>query len=415
MSLYAHRVSQCLALLCLSLLTGCDDQSGTSGILVVDGYRFNFKGERATRTEGGIIPATAGTIIVDNRFGAVEIATGDADEEPRWQWEISCWAGSVAEATEYTRQITCEVDSNNGEYRWKLEIPKTPGESLTGVRSNVALLVPANVEVQLINAYGDSNIHGIQGGTQARCQFGNLGLFELEGQVDASLKHGDLTVTKLSDCVLANMQGDVVVTDVSGELKVTSSHGDVILTGLEQGAKVEHSFGNVNVVRVQENLFVRTEHAAVHVEDAQGDLDLKTTFGKLEVKQAAGLLMLRNEFGDVIVDGGSRVDAATKFGDLKVATTAAEVRCHTEHGKISIHCQGTSLQNVYAQGSFGDLKLRVPAGVQPTVEAAVEFGKIKSPFAVLPLEKGVDNFADLPDGAPRISLQASHGDIQIEQ
>ncbi|MEO1999736.1 MAG: hypothetical protein ABGZ17_31215, partial [Planctomycetaceae bacterium] len=263
-----HTVQCGLTLLCLITLMGCESASDPSGTLQVNGYTFDFTGERVTRNEEGKIAPDVKTIVVENRFGAVAIATGA--EEPRWEWEISCWADTAVVAKQYTSRVTCEVDSHNGRHSWKLVIPEPPVDDLRGVISNVALLVPPGVHVELSNSHGDNKIHGVTGGTKARCQFGNLGLFNLGGHVDATLAHGDLTGNDLPGCVFTNRHGDLNVTGVDGELKITSSHGDVTLDDVKLDVEVKNSFGGVNALDVAQNLRVRNDHGAVHVERVAG-------------------------------------------------------------------------------------------------------------------------------------------------
>jgi DUF4097 and DUF4098 domain-containing protein YvlB len=276
-------------------------------------------------------------------------------------------------------------------------------------------LVPPDVHVELINSHGDNKIHGVTGGTKARCQFGNLGLFNLGGHVDATLAHGDLTGNDLSGCVLANRHGDLNVTGVDGELKITSSHGDVTLSDVKLDVEVKHSFGRVHAFDVGQKLRVRNDHGAVHVERVAGAVDLLTTFAKMEVKDVSDHLLLRNEFGDVVIHGGNKVDVSTKFGAIQVESKAAEIRCRNEHGQIAIRCLGSTFQDVDAETSFGDLEVRVPTGLKPTIQTATKFGKVESEFPVLQLQSGVNNFADLDAGAPRMTLQTTHGDIRITQ
>ncbi|MEO1999735.1 MAG: hypothetical protein ABGZ17_31210, partial [Planctomycetaceae bacterium] len=94
--------------------------------------------------------------------------------------------------------------------------------------------------------------------------------------------------------------------------------------------------------------------------------DVMTTFSKMEVKDVSGHLLLRNQFGDVVVHGGDKVDVATKFGAIQIASTAAEIRCRNEHGKIAIRCLSSTFQYIDAETSFGDLEVRVPSGLKPT-------------------------------------------------
>jgi len=401
-----------ISLWLLLTMAGCGGSSSSSQIIQVDGYRFNFSGERATRTERGIIPPEVTVVVVENRFGAVEIAAGD--EQPKWEWEVSCWAENEMVAKQYTSEVKAVVEFKNDQLTWKLVVPKPPVEALRGVVSNVALLVPASVRVELNNAHGESKIHGVAGGTKARCSHGSLGLLDLGGHLDAEMAHGDLNGNQLPECVLANSHGDTAIDGVDGTLKLKGAHGDVTLSHVTGAVEVDNDFGRVTVLDVDQNLRIRNDHGAIRAERVGGALDLVTSFATMEVLESSGHLRLRNHHGDVIIQGGSHVDAAAKFGAIRIESSAANIQCRNEHGSIEIKPSGSTFHHVDAETTFGVLQVRLPSGIKPVIQAGAEFGKLKSAFPVLQLNTDVDNFADLDANTPRMTLKNSHGDILIK-
>ena len=409
----AHNLLGQLPVLLLLTLTGCGGSSESSSTIRVDGYSFNFSGEREIRNERGVIPPDVTVLVVENQFGAVAISAGD--EEPRWEWEVSCWADSAMVAKQYTSQVKAVVDSKNGQFTWKLVLPKPPVDDLRGVVSNVALMVPASVRVELNNTHGENKIHGVTGGTKARCRHGSLGLFDLGGHVDAEMAHGDLNGNQLPDCVLANSHGDTAIDGVDGALKIKASHGDVTLSHVTGRVEVNSDFGRVTVLDVDQSLRIRNGHGAIRAERIAGALDLVTSFSTMEVVESSGHLRLRNQHGDVIIQGGSQIDVGTKFGAIRIESSAANIQCRNEHGSISITSSGSTFRNIDAETSFGVLEVRLPSGLKPVIQAGTEFGRLKSELPVLQVNSDIDNFADLDATTPRMTLKNTHGDILIKQ
>ena len=372
--------------LCLSLLTACGN---SFSFRTVDGYRFDYEGVTAERTESGPVAADLDLAAVDHRFGSVDVVGIAPGTEPGWSWNLETWARTAEEAEEWASLVELEVTEEPGAMRWKLVMPTDPGRSLRGVRSTLAIRVPHEAAVQLANRHGPSRASSLAGNVEAKTAHGSASFELLTGALRADHQHGDLTARSIGPAGIDLAHGQAHVESVAGELTLEAEHGPARVLDVAGDLTIDHRHGDVEVARV----------GFAHVRGAHGDW-------KLEGLRAG-------------------VDLSCEHGDVSIHTEAGDVRVRNRHGDLSVRADSLegSQEPVRASNDHGDLELHLPASAHG--EVSVTHGDLdvffsEAPTAAILAEAAYgDVHSDVPvfainnDADTALRLDASHGDVTV--
>ena len=371
-------------------LTACSVRFGST-----DGYQFDFQGETAVRQQDGPISPDIKTVEVNNHFGGVRVEA--TDESPTWAWELTCWSTDADKALLFADEVELTVIQQTDTQSWIVVLPTPPAAELRGVRSDLTLKVPASVQVVVSNRFGDTSINDVQGSAVVESRHGQVELVGVSGSVDVKNEHGAVHASGIGAAHLKNRHGAVAVNEASGDLMVNNQHGEVTVESALGQLEVDNQHGRVVVRGVVGSAEIRTTHASIDVADAQGDVLVRDRHGSITVRRVAGRLEMDNQHGSMDAD----VDSA-------------EVVCRSEHGRITLCLRNPELRSVRAETSFAGLRLRIPEGTLPVIEADVEYGKVLSDFPVRMAGTGAGGTPELADGVPRITLRNRHGNIHIQ-
>ncbi|MBN2473934.1 MAG: DUF4097 family beta strand repeat protein [Pirellulales bacterium] len=384
------------ALILLSLLTlpCCNLQfplEATSG-----GYRFDRRGQTANRHEEGEISPEIEHILLTHQFGDIRIEA--TDDGPSWSWDLTCWASTQETAEHFAKQIQMQTDQQAGEGGWTLVLPEPPVPELRGVESNLTLHVPATVDVEVSNGFGQTEIVGVRGGTLVRCRHGKLHLANLGGELDAATSFASLSAEQIPGGKLANQHGSIRATDVGGDLHV------------------ESEFKDIEVRRVSGSLVARNAHGKITAEGVEQGADVRTSFNSIELGEVEGEVLVRNRHGDIFAsDLHGNVDLENEYGDVELVIDAGEVRCRNRFGRVTLSLTGSQPAVVRAETAFDDIQVNVFGAAEPKIEARTKYGRIQSQYPVYTLDTGSDNFEGLPADTTRLTLVNKHGDIRIDK
>ncbi len=359
------------------------------------GYNFDRRGQTAAAHADGEVAPETKHITVDNRFGNVKIAV--ADGGPKWSWDLKCWADKTEEAERFAAQIRMAVQTEGDRMIWTLELPPPPVPELRGVESNLTVMVPADVELELTNEFGETEIRGLQGGTLAQCRHGRLQLADLGTAVHAETSHADLFAERIAGAKLTNRHGRTEVTGVDGNLEIKTKFGRVTVRGVTGELQVENEHGKVVAGKISEAAEIRTSHSDVVLEEVGGNVRVRNRHGDVEARAVQG-----------------DVDVETQYGDIELDAACKEVRCQNERGRIRLRLTSTELRLVDAKTSHGDLSVELPSSLSPEIKARASSGEVKSDFPLHPRSTGSD--AEDPDAiTTRITLENRHRDIHIRK
>lgn len=174
---------------------------------------------------------------------------------------------------------------------------------------------------------------------------------------------------------------DVVVEGMAASVDVEVREGDVVLESIAGPVRVETLSGDVDLEGIEGDVAVSTLEGSVQLEDVRGEVRVETTDGDVVLTAVSG----------------PRVFASTVDGDVEYA------------GDVG---PGADLTLVTHDG---DVVVRLPDGIDATVEAGTFDGSVESEFPIR--AQGVRSNEPLRftlgAGSARISIRSFDGDIRL--
>lgn len=193
--------------------------------------------------------------------------------------------------------------------------------------------------------------------------------------------------------------------------------------------------GRVDVTNVDGDLRIDAASASIATRGTRGQLHLDTGSGDLRMESAEGTASLDTGSGDVLVRGfkSGSLDIDTGSGgvelsdvtadQLKVDTGSGDIELtevttpsldiDTGSGSVRATLRSTPGTAVVETGS-GDVTLRLPEGVDATVDLDTGSGELTIDFPLQLIRKSEGNIRGrLGEGKGRISVETGSGDISL--
>jgi hypothetical protein len=218
-------------------------------------------------------------------------------------------------------------------------------------------------------------------------------------------------------------------------------------SGLEASARLQVSIptgkkvavylgvGTVDVANVDGVLSVDVQSADITSRGTRGTLSLETGSGDIEASGHDGALSLETGSGDVEMTGqkngtlsietgsgsvrgtglsATSLDVETGSGDIRL-TEVSTLRASLETGSGSIEVRFlTAIEDLEAETGSGDIALRLPEGVNATVDLETSSGDLTVDFPVQLIRKEENSLRGrLGDGKGRITVESGSGDISL--
>ena len=267
--------------------------------------------------------------------------------------------------------------------------------------------VPTDVAVKAHTSFGDVQVTGAAGGTDASTTNGRAGASQVSGAVRLLSAFGAVTLEDSTPSTVNARSSNGVVT----VRQVTAS-----------GAVELHSdFGSVEYTAGQAaSLLARTSNGKVTLSNLTiaGLANARSDFGSLTLTQvAAGSYAANSSNGSVSIDGAAgNVQARSDFGRVSVLHgVGATLDLHSSNGAVAY--SGTLGAGPHSLTSdFGSITLTLPANASADLDLSTSFGNIHS---ALPVTTNGDLSGGhwtgvLNGGGPRVTVKTSNGSISLD-
>lgn len=332
---------------------------------MVDGYFFDYTGETAEFQDQGSIDEGVTKIKINNQFGNVKIS--HSIDQPGWTWNSTVWAESQELADQFIQEFVMDVVTDGNTQTWTVLLPESSAE-LNGVKSNLTLVVPSDVEIQLENRHGD------------------VDLSELTGPLVAKNSHGNLVANQIAGGSLTVSHGNTTVLMSTGNISIDSSHGDVNVDGIVGELTIDARHSEIRASEVSSKVDVKTTHDNIIVSKLQGDVILNNSHGKITATELEGSVTTKN-----------------RHGNTTISTSGNTVSADSSHGNIRVTVTNDAFSSVELETSFGSIELKLPAAANPSIKMDTSFGDTNS------------EFESMQGSSQSVILKNQHGDIEVKQ
>jgi DUF4097 and DUF4098 domain-containing protein YvlB len=374
-----------------------------AGLAVVSGCKFSSKSVFSRYSSGnfpvqtnitarGDIPGGLNLVDVLNQFGKVKVI-GTDEPVGTWSWALTVRAASQEDAGQAVLAASCPADKLEDRFRIAVSLPDSHGD--WAYESEIEVRVPKAMAARVENHFGGIEVGDLTGAVQVSGQNGAVELRNIGGEVTASTSFGPMTAIRIGAAVLKNQNGKIDVADVQGTLEASTSFASLTARHISGSANLRNQNGRVDL-------------------DGAASAEIRTSFAGLSVNGVAGGVLLVNQNGKVAVTKvGGPLDARTSFASMDISGEGPSFACHNQNGAIRLDVASGSVSNIVASTSFGEILVRLPGELKPTIQAQTEFAEINSDFPVLMKPKGSDPFKDVDSGTLRIQLDTRNAPIRI--
>jgi len=395
---------------------------------LVGGEPFSF--EETKRIE----PPLPELLVVNNPKGEVIVNPGES-ENIEIYWEKQVWAKNEDEARREGEKISLLTERTASDLIIK---PSQPEREKIKYRSNLRIIAPASLALNLENSHGLVSLAG----------FKKAAVRNAHGQVKVRHLAGELLIN--------NRHGDISLEDIGGPVELFTRHGDIVILKALEKVKIEASHGHLDIDESAGGLEIKAEHFSVSGRKIKGPAFISTSYEPVDLKEI-GSARISNRYGLVRIDGArgeltienrySPVEIANLEGNLSISGKNTRIRGQSIRSQvINIDTSYDNVEledfegetsifirhgNVYAQpvslkfkfnfeGSYSSLRFLWPAAEKASTEISVRYGKI-----LWQLDEPVNQFES--DGetilrafwtdktSPLIRIKTSYGQVAIDK
>ena len=368
-----------VAVLASGFFIGCD-----INFTMIDGYSFDYSGQKTEKTESGSFSDGIQEIQVENKFGDIKMTLA-SDEKPGWSWDAAVWAESEELSAVLLEDLFLDIQTVDGKQVWKLVLPESKSD-LNGVTSNLTFRIPAGMQVNLHNSHGNLDISKLDGELDAVNRHGDVSLTSLSGKSSIENSHGNMSANDVADAKLTLRHGNINIASARGKIHFEGAHGSVVAEDIEGDLVIEASHMGVAVSRVTQAVDVSTTHNDVKVTGVVGDATINNQHGDIGAEEIVG-----------------NVSVANAHGDTVISTSGEIVEVHSRHGSIEIEIENPEFQSILAETSHDDVELWLPTSVKAFIKTSASHGDTES------------DFKSDAESSQKITVNAQHGDIEIKE
>jgi DUF4097 and DUF4098 domain-containing protein YvlB len=250
-----------------------------------------------------------------------------------------------------------------------------------GVRTDLDVYVPRNVELVITDRRGDVNITGISG---------NAAIDHQRGEVNVSDHIGNVTIdVERSSARVQHVKGDVTIQGHGNEVAVEDVDGAAHLNGEFQES--------VRLVRITKTVTFKSARTDMEFSRLDGRLDLDS--GDLRADSLTGPMRLITRSKDIRLDGLS--------GDLRLQDNNGTV-------EVGLHNPG----NIQIENRKGDVQVTIPPNTAIRIEARSRGGEISSDFSELQInnaESQASANGSIGNNGPKLVINNEHGSVEIRK
>jgi hypothetical protein len=386
--------------------------------------------------------ADGAALSVENMMGDVEVVAGDG-REVRLQALIQV-KGDRAE--EFGKKIRVEVDGGSDPFSIRTHYPDWDDVELSfGV--SLKIWLPAGHSLAAKNSFGNIAVRGLRGDVTATAasgsidvecvvgamklssSFGSLKLLDSAGAAAVSAMSGSVEVRRhrRGNLDIAGKFGDVKVEDVAGDIRIECVSGDVAVKKAGGDVEVESNFGNIVLSDAAGKVRVSSTSGGLKARLVKGGLEADVAFGNVKAEDVRGGCKVRNKSGSVTVGKVSGdVDVESRFGSVTVDGADGSIVIRGASGNVDVKGLSytgrkggeTSANRFDISTSFGTIEIALPDPPSFRLDAAATFGRIKSDFELIGLQKGLNSMkcvCSVGAGEAEVLLRSKSGNIEIEE
>lgn len=332
-------------------------------------------------------PITAdGELEVSNKYGLVSIETW-TENKVKIEVTIKVEAKNQDKANDVFERVNIGFSNTSSLVRAETSVESSKyWKSLwdggsTKFEVNYQIYIPATVDIDIDNKYGDILVASIEGDAELTLKYGNLRVDQIGGELNLDFGYGKGTV---NGCASMDL--------------------DMKYSGLTCG-----SIGDLNAV---------TKYSSIKA-DAAGVIQASSSYDQYKIGTATSLNNV-GKYDDFEFQSIESVIMNTKYSNLDVSTLSDAADLEFKNGSIKLRNVKSGFSSIEITSDYTGVTIGVENGAQFAIEASTKYGSVKS--SDLDIYHDVRNgsqtevkgYRGSRDAASKIMAKMNYGSLKIQ-
>lgn len=226
----------------------------------------------------GRFPATKGELIIDNRYGKLEINTWDRNEVTV-DITVRAKAGSASDVQELLDRVRIEEpDPNANSISYKTIIEsKSSGMNRSELNIDYVINMPRRQTATFFNKYGDVNIADVDGKINIDVKYGKLNAAAFKGtDNNVRVAYGSATISLVQGGIVQSSYSKLTI-GKAGSIRVANQYGKTDI-GVAHTIEVDQKYGDLDIGTVNA-LKCTIQFAGFSVEKLLKSVQLNMRYG----------------------------------------------------------------------------------------------------------------------------------------
>ncbi|MDQ1353027.1 MAG: hypothetical protein QG657_3333 [Acidobacteriota bacterium] len=354
-------------------------------------------------------------ININNPAGDIEVGKS-IDNTIRITPVIRVYHKDKEKAGDISRDIKL-ITRENGE---EITITVESNERFPYNRARLGFkcLVPAKVELELKNRYGNIDINDTGQDINIDARYGDVFVKNVESPLKVKSYRGLVRLYDIKDSIQLDSNHSRVKIRNTTSLKLKCTHSNLVIEDVKEGIEITRSgyseleienAGRLNIdaqhtrmklEKITGGVVLANTYEPISMTDIQGDINIDARQCRINVTNAVGdFLIVNNSYSNVVIDGfsGKTLDARLKNAELDV--TFENIR-----EKININTNSA------------DVTLKYPETLGPAFDINSVNGKIfnSTPAQLTVQEEREKRWLKTLEGKPQITIDAKYADVFLK-
>ena len=247
--------------------------------------------------------------------------------------------------------------------------------------------------------------------------------FEKEGFSGRSKVNVDYTINMPAsvNLDLTNKFGDIYINELNGKGKINLSYGNMEVNKLGNSDNLlDIKFSKANIKSIQ-GAVVLLKYSELKL-DYAGSLRLDSKYSDLSANKIISLNG-NLEGGKLDMENSTAVDGKSKFSDLDITRIEKNLTLDIQYGNCEVHEMPADFTNISINNKYADISIGLPEGASYILDAELKYCDLDFPEAKANFtQKITGNTSKLykaivgkePNPSARITVKSEFGNISLE-
>lgn len=371
---------------------------GNGRFVISNGYIGTYKYDSNYTKKKAIEAKESKKLDIINSYGNIEVERSDSSKV-----EVTAEIAIRNNDETYSKSISDKIVEVSQGDTIKVEAKAKSIDydkyKIQSINIDFKIKVPANLEVNIKNEYGDITAYNVGK---------SLDISDKNGKIEVSSVGGDLTIE--------NQYGDIESSGIKGKCEITDKNGQVDLQDVDKDVRIDNAFGNISLQNIGGSAVIVNNNADIKGTLIGGSVDIDSSYCGIVLESIKGGVKLKDKNGNVdIMDVGGNVKAENKYGDIKLDNVSKAIEVSDKNANIELNSDKIPTGDIKIENEYGNIDLSMPENINASIDAFLRYGDISNNYGFNVTEKNNEKSMNgtVGKGGVKIDIKNKNGNIDF--